>query len=240
MWRGRRVSIVIPCYNEEEGLRRLLPGLPRWADEVIVVDNASTDGTASVARAAGAAVVYEPRRGYGRAYKTGFLHATGDIIVALDGDATYAPYAVEYLVNVLIDDELSFASARRVTTDACASLSTLARFLGGKLFNLCALLTDGVVFRDVLSGMWAFERDVLRRINLVSDDYYFSQEIKLETFKNKQIKAAEIPIHFNFSRRAGKSKLNLIKNGVGGLAYFFKRRFAKLIRKWPAHNYESW
>ena len=88
MFRGKRISVVIPCHNEEEGVRATIEQMPPIVDEVLVVDNASTDSTAAVAKELGARVVYEARKGYGRAYKTGFAEARGDIIVTMDGDGT--------------------------------------------------------------------------------------------------------------------------------------------------------
>jgi len=233
MWRGRTVSVVIPCYNEEEGLRALLPKIPPSVDEVIVVNNGSTDASAAVARAAGARVLDEPRRGYGRAYKTGFAAARGDIIAALDGDGTYQPYAIEYLVDILIEDRLSFISGRRVASDVFATPAAAARYLGGKIFNLVAFITDGLAFRDILSGMWVFERAALAQLNVVADGFYFSQEIKLEAFRRGRLRAGEIPLHFKYSYRRGQSKVRLLRHGLGGLLYFFKRRMAIARGVWP-------
>src|SRR5438132_13105279 len=113
MYRGNRVSVVIPCHNEEEGIRAGLAQIPALVDEVLVVDNASTDRTAAVARELGARVVYEGRKGYGRAYKTGFAAARGDVIVTMDGDGTYPPDSIPLLLYVLVEEKLDFISARR-------------------------------------------------------------------------------------------------------------------------------
>src|SRR4029077_8485130 len=94
MYRNQRISVVIPCYNEEDGIQAVLAQMPPIVDEVIVIDNASTDRTAELARAAGAEVVFEGRKGYGRAYKTGFAHARGDILVTMDGDGTHPPESI--------------------------------------------------------------------------------------------------------------------------------------------------
>src|ERR1700722_10603930 len=92
---GRRVSVVIPCLNEAENIEECV-GLAFGAlreggleGEVIVVDNGSEDGSAGLARNAGATVIEEPRRGYGQAYLTGFGAASGDYIVMIDADLTY-------------------------------------------------------------------------------------------------------------------------------------------------------
>ncbi len=240
MLHDKTISIVIPCFNEAEGLRALLPNLPPSADEVIVVDNGSTDETAAVARAAGARVLTEPRRGYGRAYKTGFAAARGDVLVALDGDGTYHPYAIEYFVDILVEDGLSFISGRRLATDRFASPAAAARFLGGKLFGLMALASDFMYLRDILSGMWVCERAALAHLNVVADGFYFSQEIKLEAFRKRSARAAEIPLYFSYTSRRGQSKVRVLGHGLGGLAYFWRRRFRKTFGLWPRVPFSSW
>ena len=89
MYKENRITVIIPCLNEEQGIESVLRRMPEFVDEVIVVDNASTDRTSDVARSLGAKVIRENVRGYGRSYKTGFAQATGDLIVTLDGDHSY-------------------------------------------------------------------------------------------------------------------------------------------------------
>ncbi len=86
MYKSLRITVVIPCLNEEEGIANVLREVPPFVDEVIVVDNGSTDRTAAVSREMGARVVTELNRGYGRAYKRGFAQATGESIITQDGD----------------------------------------------------------------------------------------------------------------------------------------------------------
>lgn len=218
----------------------LLPSLPASVDEVVVVDNGSSDDTAAVATAAGARVISETRRGYGRAYKTGFKAATGDLIAALDGDGTYHPFAIEYFLDILAEDDLVFISSRRIPADAYNSLGNSARYLGGLFFNWTAFLTDALCFRDVLSGMWVFERKALEPLNVVADDFYFSQELKLEVFRRWRGRAREIPLRFHFGARRGSSKVNVLKNGLGGLFYFAKRRIRKTFGSWPRAPFAAW
>ncbi|RLF75321.1 MAG: glycosyltransferase family 2 protein, partial [Thermoplasmata archaeon] len=93
-----KVSVVIPTLNEERSIGKVLEMLPRREDyEVVIVDGLSTDRTVDIAKEKGARVVMERRRGYGRAYKTGFKEARGRIIVTMDGDLTYPAEMVEEL-----------------------------------------------------------------------------------------------------------------------------------------------
>src|SRR5438309_8276567 len=134
MYRGNRISVVIPCHNEEEGIRAVLAQMPALVDEVLVVDNASTDRTAAVARELGARVGFEGRKGYGRAYKTGFAAARGDVIVTMDGDGTYPPDSVPLLLHVLLEERVDFISARRWRSRSGESKSPI-RLLGNAILS---------------------------------------------------------------------------------------------------------
>ena len=77
MHRGLKISVVIPCYNEEDGIRSVIESMPSYVDEIVVVDNNSTDRTGEIARSLGAVVVFQPVKGYGAAYQAGLPAATG-------------------------------------------------------------------------------------------------------------------------------------------------------------------
>ena len=113
MYKNLRVTVVIPCLNEEDGLRKVLSDVPSFVDEIIVVDNGSTDQTAQIARDMSATVITEVHRGYGRAYMSGFSRATGDIIVTLDGDHSYPVDALSYLLEAFLHCGVGFLSASR-------------------------------------------------------------------------------------------------------------------------------
>src|SRR5262245_7303803 len=142
MYRGKRISVVIPCHNEEDGIRAVLEQMPAIVDEVVVVDNASTDRTSEVAAAAGARVVPEPRKGYGRAYKTGFAAARGDIIVTMDGDGTYPPDSIPLLLHVLLEERIDFMTARRWRSKNDTSKSPL-RLLGNAILSSATMVLFG-------------------------------------------------------------------------------------------------
>src|SRR5918912_285484 len=113
MYKGQRITVIIPCLNEEQGIAEILRSMPDFVDEVIVVDNNSTDRTSDVARSLGAMVIREEVRGYGRSYKRGFRDATGDIIITLDGDHSYPPDAISYLIEAFLHLEADFLNASR-------------------------------------------------------------------------------------------------------------------------------
>src|SRR5215475_7845424 len=113
MYKGLSITVIIPCLNEEQGIEQILRAMPEFVDEVVVVDNNSTDRTADVATAMGAKVVRENVRGYGRAYKRGFADATSDLIITLDGDHSYPVDAISYLIEAFLHLEVDFLNASR-------------------------------------------------------------------------------------------------------------------------------
>jgi dolichol-phosphate hexosyltransferase len=223
MYRGKRISVVIPCHNEEAGVRAVMTQMPALVDEVLVVDNASTDRTAEVARELGARVVHEARKGYGRAYKTGFAAARGDIIVTMDGDGTYPPDSIALLLYVLVEEKLDFITARRWYSRSGEAKSPI-RLLGNAVLSgtMMALFFKFII--DSQSGMWVFRRDVLRRICPTSDGMALSEELKILAFTNRGLRCMEMPIYYG--ERIGKSKLNIWRDGFGNLFFLLRMRLS--------------
>lgn len=233
MYNGKKISVVIPCYNEEKGIGKVIPKMPDFVDEIIVIDNNSNDMTSEVAKSLGGKVIFEARKGYGRAYKTGLKAAEGDIIVTLDGDGTYPALAIPYLVDALIEEGLDFISARRIfkswdLLDKRNIKEAVLRFIGNKLLSVTTWALFGCYLKDSQSGMWIFKKEVLRKVKVTSDGMPFSEELKIEVFKNRSFKAREVPIEFYYAKREGESKLNLWGDGFGNLAFLFRKRFSKL------------
>ena len=224
MYKNRRITVVIPCLNEEEGVQAVLKEMPSFVDEVIVVDNNSTDRTADVARTMGALVVNELHRGYGRAYKKGFSCATGDIIVTLDGDHSYPGDALSYLLEAFFHCRVGFLSASRFPTLTRDSMTWKHRIGNWGLSTAMSMLFFRWV-SDSQSGMWIFRRDILEKMNLVSDGMAFSEEIKIEAIRNNEIGFREIFI--NYSNRIGEKKLRPWRDGIRNLLFLFQKRLSR-------------
>lgn len=223
MYKEQKITVIIPCLNEEQGIEQVLMRMPKFVDEVIVVDNGSTDRTSEVARRLGARVIREDVRGYGRAYKTGFASAAGDIIVALDGDHSYPPDAISYLLEAFLHLEVDFLNASRFPVRDPSAMS-----LKHKIGNLVLSLAMSILYlrwvRDSQSGMWVFRRSILKDMKLVSDGMAFSEEIKIEALKNPRIRFGEISILY--SSRLGEIKLNPWRDGINNLWFLVKKRFS--------------
>ena len=223
MYKGLKTTVIIPCLNEEQGVEQVLRRLPEFVDETIVVDNGSTDRTSEVARAFGAKVIREDVRGYGRSYKTGFASASGDVIVTLDGDHSYPPDALSYLLEAFLHLQADFLNASRFPVRDRQAMSFL-----NKVGNLILSLAMSVLYfrwvRDSQSGMWVVRRSILDHLKLTSDGMAFSEEIKIEALKSRRVRFVEISIQY--SSRLGETKLNLWRDGFYNLWFIVRKRFS--------------
>jgi dolichol-phosphate hexosyltransferase len=222
VYKGHTVSVVVPCYNEENGIAATFDGMPDCVDEVLVVDNNCMDRTAEIALSLGARVICERRQGYGAAYKGGFRNATSDVIVTMDGDGTYPRNFIPVLLDVLIDENLDFITCDR-TGHKSKDSGTATRVFGNWVLSVAQTLLFGRYISDSQSGMWVFRRSILPLIELTSDGMPLSEEIKIEAFCHPQIKARELPIYYR--ARVGESKLNVWRDGLRNLAFLFRKRW---------------
>ena len=217
------IGVVIPCYNEEEGVRGVIGRMPAVVDEVVVVDNNSTDRTADVAASLGARVVSERTPGYGAAYKAGLRAVRSDIVVTLDGDGTYPPEEIPRLVRTLLERRWDFLSASRFPLAKPRAMGFSNR-LGNWVLTVAATLLFFKPIRDSQSGMWVFHRTALDRLRLTSDGMAFSEEIKLEALlRGLRFGEAHIP----YGMRVGEVKLQKWRDGWNNLLFLVRKRFER-------------
>jgi hypothetical protein len=224
---SEKISIIIPALNEEEAIGATLSSIPRerleakgYEVEVLVIDGGSRDKTRDVAESMGARVIVEPRRGYGRAYKTGFENCTGDIIVTGDADGTYPFEKIPELLRML--EGFDF-----LTTDRFASMEEGAmsrmHYIGNQMLSFALRLLYRVDVKDSQSGMWIFRKEILKDLDLRADGMEFSEEIKAEAFR--KCRAREVPIHYG--KRIGEKKIRSFRDGFKNLAYLFRKKLAE-------------
>jgi glycosyltransferase involved in cell wall biosynthesis len=229
MYKDLKLTVIIPCLNEETGIERVLERMPSYVDEVIVVDNGSTDRTSEVARAFGAMVIKENVRGYGRSYKKGFANAKGDVIVTLDGDHSYPVDGISYLLEAFLHLELDFLNASRFPVRDPKAMS-FKHAVGNLILSLAMSLLFLRWVRDSQSGMWVFRRSILEGMVLEADGMAFSEEIKVEAIRNPRIRFGEISIQY--SSRTGEIKLNPWRDGIHNLLFLVKKRFTRQRDAW--------
>lgn len=224
VYKSQRITVIIPCLNEEQGIEQVLRRMPDFVDQVIVVDNGSTDLTSDIARSLGAEVIREEVRGYGRSYKRGFASATGDLIVTLDGDHSYPPDAISYLLEAFLHLDVDFLNASRFPVRDRNAMSFKHK-VGNWILSLAMSLLYFRWVRDSQSGMWVFRRSILKDMSLESDGMAFSEEIKIEALKSSTVRFAEISILY--SSRLGEVKLNPWRDGFHNLFFLVRKRFSR-------------
>ncbi len=209
-----RISVVIPCLNEAENIEECV-GLAFAAlrdagleGEVIVVDNGSEDGSASLARKAGATVVEEPRRGYGQAYLTGFQAATGDYIVMIDADLTYDFSEIPHFVAEL-DAGAELVMGNRMGSIDPGAMSLTSR-IGNPILTGFLNLLHSTPVQDAHCGLRALRRDALPELDLHSTGMEFASEMVIRASK-LGLDVREVPIELHV--RGGESKLSPFRDG---------------------------
>ena len=207
------VSVVIPCLNEAENIvecvtraRRVL-GEHEIPGEVIVADNASDDGSAELAREAGALVVHEPRRGYGSAYLAGFGVAHGEYIVMADADLTYDWDDIPRFVAKL-DEGAQLVMGDRMDNIHPGAMPWLHRYVGNPILSGVLNLFFRTGVRDAHCGMRAFRRDVLPRLDLRTTGMEFASEMVIRA-ATENLEISQIQYH----PRGGESKLSSFRDG---------------------------
>ncbi len=222
MHRGMTISVVIPCYNEEEGVKQVIETLPSGVDEVVVVDNNSTDRTSEVAKSLGAKVVFEKRKGYGAAYKAGLPAVSKDITITMDGDCTYPSEQIPELVDFLIDNDVDFISAARFPLKNPKAMN-FSNKMGNMILTIAMLILYGKNIKDSQSGMWIYKSNIYSKLNVTSDGMPFSEEIKIEAIRAKDVRFSEY--HVNYHPRVGEVKLDKWRDGFSNLLFLLKKRF---------------
>ncbi len=215
----KTVSVIIPAINEAEGIGCTLEALPivelsrlGYSTEVLVVDGCSTDNTLEIARTKGAKIVVEPRRGYGRAYKTGFQNSVGDYIVTMDADGSYPAQRIPQLLDYLVKSDLDLVTTCRLNNLQPGAMSVSHRF-GNEILNLFSRIFFRLKLRDTQSGMWVFRRSLLGIVGVRSDSMAFSQEFKIRSFQKAACREVPIP----YMPRLGTQKIRTFGDGYSNL-----------------------
>lgn len=223
---ARSLTVIIPTLNEGESIGPTIDAIPRdlpWLDvEVLIVDGASTDATVAEAEARGARAIIERRKGYGRAYKTGFAAAGTEFIATLDGDTTYPAESIPHVLALLIRRRLDFITCNRLTRMDPDAMS-LSHRIGNWALSFGTNLFHGLRIVDSQSGMWVFRRAALDRLRLTADGMPLSEEIKIEAFR-RGLRAVEIPVDFH--SRVGEVKLNTWRDGFCNLWFLVPKMHA--------------
>ncbi len=217
--------MVIPTMNEAASIGAVIDevrqALAGRDFEILTVDTNSRDRTNEIAAEKGVRVVPEPRRGYGRAYKTGFAAALGGYIATLDADLTYPADRIPDLLRPVEQGVADFVSGDRMTDLSPGAMTGMHR-LGNMILNAAFRFLYHYPMHDSQSGMWAFRRDILPRLHVVHDGMPFSEELKGEVIR-RGFRYGEVPIDYRV--RAGAKKIRSFKDAFLNFFWLFRKRF---------------
>jgi len=201
------VSVVIPALNEEEVIGRAVAAVPVGiAAEIIVVDNGSIDGTAEEAGRAGASVVSEPARGYGRACRAGVRHTSADceIIVLMDGDLSDDPSEMPMLIQPIVEEGYDLVLGSRMLGRREDRSMSAAQIFGSRLASLLIRWFYGVRYTD-MGPFRAIRKSVLDSLDMQQETYGWSIEMQTKAAA-RGLRVREVPVTWR-NRAAGESKV---------------------------------
>lgn len=225
------ISIIIPAFNEENGIGQVISELPRdFINEIIVVNNASTDNTERIAKAAGATVLREPTPGYGRACLKGidYLKKSNrppDIVVFLDADHSDYPEEIMALVNPILSNDVDLVIGSRAVGTKEKGSMTPQQIFGNWLATRLLKLFYNVKFTD-LGPFRAIKFSSLIELDMQDKTYGWTVEMQLKAAK-KKMKCIEVPVRYR--KRIGFSKISGTLKGTILAGYKIIRTIFKYL-----------
>lgn len=225
------IKVIIPAFNEEASIGKVVRDIPSFVKEVIVVSNNSTDETGQVAEAAGATVLQEPKRGYGHACLKGMDYIAGqaekpEIIVFLDGDYSDYPQEMEKVLAPILYDDMDMVIGARVKELREEGSMTSTQIFGNWLATSLMKVMFNAGFTD-LGPFRAIKYEKLLQLNMQDKTYGWTVEMQLKALRHK-LDYIEVPV--NYRNRIGVSKVSgTLKGatmaGVKILGWIFKYSF---------------
>ena len=227
------VKVIIPAYNEENAIAKVIQDIPPIVDQIIVVNNNSTDNTYNVAKTAGATVINELKRGYGYACLSGMNYISSqetkpDIIVFLDGDYSDYPQQLSQLIAPIIEKDIDLVVGARVKALREKGAMTYPQKFGNWLATFLMKLFFGARFTD-LGPFRAIKYHKLLALHMEDKTYGWTVEMQLKAVKQKY-SYVEVPM--NYRNRIGVSKVSgtlkgAIFAGIKILTWIFKYSLKK-------------
>lgn len=206
MLNNKRISVLIPAFNEEKSIARVISELPQGlVDEIVVIDNGSTDATGEAARSGGARVVDEPRRGYGSACLKGLASINNtDVVVILDGDHSDYPQQITRLLEPIAGGNADFVIGSRVLGLREDGALTLQQYLGNKLAVFLIHRLFGHKFTD-MGPFRAIRFESLKSLKMTDKNFGWNVEMQIKAIKSG-LKIKEMPV--DYRKRIGASKIS--------------------------------
>jgi len=218
-----KVSVVICALNEEKNLPHVLPKIPGWVDEVLLVDGHSADKTVEVAKRlrSNIRVLYQIGRGKGDALRYGIKKACGDIVVTLDADGATDPKEMSKFIEPLLKG-YDFAKGSRFTLSLPINKAS-HRIFGNLLIAAIFNILYGSRYTDLCSGYNAFWKSSLERVNLESSDCFEDEPLLVARVKKAGLRTAEVS-HRDLGRIYGEGKAPSWRQGLKAVKTITRER----------------
>lgn len=214
------VDVIIPAYNEEKSIPKVIADIPALVRNIVIANNNSTDSTGIVAEAAGAKVVFEAQKGYGKACLTAMdwikvQEVQPDIVVFLDGDYSDYPGDLLELIQPILDEKADMVIGSRAMGERESGSMTFPQVFGNWLATTMMKYIQGAHYTD-LGPFRAIVWPKLLALNMVDENFGWTIEMQIKAHK-KGLRYTEIPV--NYRKRIGISKVSGTVKGVFGAGY---------------------
>jgi dolichol-phosphate mannosyltransferase len=209
-----RITVLIPAKNEAATIAEVVRGARLHADDVLVMDGGSTDGTGALAASAGARVLEDRGRGKGRAIRAAIPHLRGEVTVLMDADGSHDPADIPKLVAPIFEGRADQVSGSRLlggSSELHGGFDEWARLAGSSFITACINKRYGVRLSDSQNGFRAIKTEVLGSLALRSRHTTIEQEMIVRTLR-RGLKVAEVPTH-EYPRRSGTSHISVWRDG---------------------------
>jgi len=212
------VAVIIPALNEEESIGQVLTAIPVGvADEIIVVDGGSSDDTVAIARAGGARVVHESRRGYGRACAAGVAAARGEVVLFLDADGADDPVQIPNLLAPILDEQADMVLGSRLAGEVAAGAMPWHQRFGNWLAAGLIRILYGLPLTD-LGPFRAVSRELLLGLEMEEMTYGWPTEMIVKAAR-RGWRVVETPVRYR-PRLGGRSKISGTVRGTALATYY--------------------
>ena len=214
------IDVIIPAYNEEKSIPKVLAEIPKVVRHIIVANNNSTDRTGEAAKAAGAEVVFEGQKGYGKACLTAMdwiriQEVQPDIVVFLDGDYSDYPEEMKDLIRPILDRKADMVIGSRALGKRESGSMTFPQVFGNWLATTMMRYIQGAKFSD-LGPFRAISWIKLLELNMIDQNFGWTIEMQIKAHQ-KGLRYTEVPV--NYRKRIGVSKVSGTVKGVFGAGY---------------------
>jgi dolichol-phosphate mannosyltransferase len=204
------VTVVIPTKNEEGAIAEILDAVRPYANEILVIDGHSTDGTREIAAAKNARVLLDARRGKGEALRRSFSAASHEILVFIDADGSHDPHDIPKLLAPIRRNEAEMVIGSRTrggSDELHGTAEQLLRYVGSQLIMLAINYRFGVRLTDSQNGFRAIRKDVAAALGAKANLTTIEQEMLMRALK-RGCRVVEVPTH-EFERKSGVSKVSV-------------------------------